>query len=120
MAKKTSAINVEGLEIRYYNEKTEEYISLTDMAKRESNRPDQVIQNWLRNRNTVEFLGLWEKLHNPSFNPLEFEGVKNKTGLNSFAISVTDWVQSTGAVGIFSKAGRYGGGTYAHRDIYCI
>ena len=117
MAKKTSTITVEGLEIRYYSERTDEYISLTDMAKRESNRPEQVIQNWLRNRNTIEFLGLWEKLHNPSFNHLEFEVVKNRTGLNSFAISVADWAESTSATGIFSKSGRYGGGTYAHRDI---
>jgi hypothetical protein len=114
---KTTLLTVEGIDIRYYSEDAKEYFSLTDMAKRGSNRPEQVIQNWLRNRDTIEFLGLWEKLHNDTFNHLEFEVVKNRSGLNSFAISVSDWTTRTGAIGIMSKAGRYGGGTYAHRDI---
>jgi hypothetical protein len=114
---KTTLLTVEGIDIRYYSADAKEYFSLTDMAKRGSNRPEQVIQNWLRNRDTIEFLGLWEKLHNDTFNHLEFEVVKNRSGLNSFAISVSDWTTRTGAIGIMSKAGRYGGGTYAHRDI---
>ena len=117
MAKKTTIMTVEGLEIRFHADREQDYFSITDMAKVSSDRPDQVIQNWLRNRNTVEFLALWEKLNNPNFNPLEFEGIKEKTGLNSFAISVSDWVERTSAVGIYTKMGRYGGGTFAHKDI---
>ena len=97
MAKQTTTtMTVEGIDIRFYGNLSKEYISLTDMAKHNSNRPEQVIQNWLRSRNTIEFLGLWEKLYNKDFNHLEFEVVKTKTGLNSFALSVSDWTGSTG------------------------
>ena len=75
-----------------------------------------VISDWLRNRNTIEFLGIWEELHNPNFNYIEFDAIKSKAGLNSFNISVKEWVEKTNAIGIISKAGRYGG-TYAHKDI---
>ena len=117
MANQTVVVKVEEVEVRFYTQKGEEYFSLTDMAKKSSNRPEQVIQNWLRNRNTIEFLGLWEKLNNPSFNHLEFEVIKDKTGLNSFAISISDWAEKTNAIGIFAKAGRYNSGTFAHKDI---
>lgn len=117
MSKQATIITVDGFEIRFHTNKNEDYFSLTDIAKKSSNRPEQVIQNWLRNRNTIEFLALWEKLNNPHFNHLEFEVVKEKTGLNSFAISVSDWASQTNAIGIYSKAGRYGGGTFAHKDI---
>ncbi len=92
----------------------EDYIYLTDMAK--TYGADRVIDNWLRNKNTLEFLGVWEQLNNPSFNSLEFEGIKNQAGLNRFTLSAKQWIKSVNAKGIIAKAGRYGG-TYAHRDI---
>ena len=94
-----------------------DFISLSDMAHyRDTNRTDYIIQNWLRNRNTIEYLGVWEQLNNPNFNSIEFDGIKNKSGLNSFILTPKKWVESTNAIGITSKAGRYGG-TYAHKDI---
>jgi KilA domain-containing protein len=92
----------------------EDYICLTDIAK--SYGANRVVDNWLRNKNTIEFLGVWERFNNPDFNSLEFEGIKNTAGLNRFTISVKEWVSQTNAKGIVSKAGRYGG-TYAHKDI---
>lgn len=115
MAKNTS-ITVQGLLIRIAQEKTSDYLSLTDIAKRKSIRPDQTIANWLRNRNTLEYLGAWETLHNPDFNPLEFEGFRQSAGLNSFTISPKQWIEKTQALGIVTKSGRYGG-TYAHQEI---
>lgn len=91
-----------------------DYICLTDMAR--SYGADRVIDNWIRNKNTLEFLGVWEKLNNQSFNLLEFEGIKNQAGLNRFTISIKEWVLTTKAKGLVAKAGRYGG-TYAHKDI---
>ena len=91
---------------------------MTDIAKyRNDNDPRFVIQNWMRNRNTVEFLAVWEKLHNPDFNRVQFEAVRSDTGLNRFVMTPTKWIEQTNAIGIVSKAGRYGGGTYAHSDI---
>jgi hypothetical protein len=116
MAKPLSALTVQGIEIKFYTVSDEDYISLTDMARKFNEKTDVLIANWLRNRNTVEFLGLWEELNNPNFNPLEFEGIKSKTGLNSFVLSVNEWAEKTGAIGLKAKAGRYGG-TFAHRDI---
>ena len=92
----------------------QDYISLTDMVKRFGD--ESVLYGWLRNRNTVEFLGVWELINNPAFKPLEFERFKSQAGLNSFSLSPSKWVEATGAIGLFAKAGR-GGGTYAHRDI---
>ena len=95
----------------------DDYISLSDMAHyRDTNRTDYIIQNWLRNRNTIEYLGVWEQLNNPNFNSIEFDGIRNKSGLNSFILTPKKWVESTNAIGIRTKAGRYGG-TYAHKDI---
>ena len=94
----------------------EDFLSLTDIARFKSDEPNAVIANWLRNRNTIEYLGIWESLYNPDFNPLEFEGVKKEAGLNAFTLSPSKWIESTGAIGIVSKSGRYGG-TYAHKDI---
>ena len=96
------------------NEK--DYISLTDIAKYKSDDPNAVIANWIRNRNTLEFLGLWEVLYNPDFKPLEFEGFKKEAGLNAFTLSPRKWIESTNAIGIITKSGRYGG-TFAHKDI---
>lgn len=93
-----------------------DYISLTDIAKYKSDAPDDVIKNWLRNRDTLEFLGLWEQLNNPGFKPVEFDGFRNQAGSNAFTMSPKKWIEGTGAIGMISKPGRYGG-TYAHRDI---
>jgi len=94
-----------------------DYICLTDMARhKDPMRTDYIIQNWLRNRNTIEYLGIWEHLYNPGFNPIEFDGIRNQSGLNSFVLTAKQWIEKTGAIGIKSKAGRYGG-TYAHKDI---
>jgi hypothetical protein len=116
MAKTNAVIVVENIPIRFYTEKEEDFISLTDIAKKFNERTDQVILNWLRTRNTVEFLGAWEMLNNEGFNSLNFEGIRNQTGSAAFVLTVTDWVVSTGAIGIRAKAGRYGG-TFAHKDI---
>ena len=94
-----------------------DYICLTDIARyKDAQRTDYLILNWLRNRNTIEFLGIWEHLYNPGFNPIEFDGIRKQAGLNSFILSARQWIEKTGAIGITSKAGRYGG-TYAHKDI---
>ena len=94
----------------------EDYICITDIAKRKTDDPNAVIGNWMRNRNTIEYLGTWEVLYNPNFNPLEFEGFKKESGLNAFTLSPSKWVNTTAARGFIIKSGRYGG-TYAHRDI---
>lgn len=110
-------IHANGIDIGIYTRDFEnEYISLTDIARYKSNEPNAVIQNWMRNRDVIEFLGLWEKLHNSDFKPLEFEGFRKQAGANVFTMSPKRWIESTNAVGIVSKAGRYGG-TYAHSDI---
>jgi len=114
---KKSTIEVQGTAITIITQKADDYICLTDIAKhKEPDRADHVIQNWMRNRNTVEFLGVWERLHNADFNPLEFEGFRNRAGLNSFVLTPRQWIDGTRAIGLVSKPGRYGG-TYAHKDI---
>jgi len=114
---KSSKINVKGIEILVYTDKSEEYVSLTDIARfRDSERSDYILQNWMRNRSTIEFIGLWEMFNNPSFNSIEFDGIKNLSGSNSFALTPKRWISATNAIGIVSKTGRYGG-TFAHKDI---
>ena len=94
-----------------------EYICITDIARYKNvERTDDLIRNWLRNRNTIEFLGIWEQLNNPNFKPVEFDGFKKQAGLNSFTLTPKQWIDQTGAIGIISKAGRYGG-TFAQKDI---
>ena len=93
-----------------------DYISLTDISRYKSDEPSSVIANWMRNRNTIEFLGIWETLYNPEFKPTEFEGFKKEAGLNAFTLSPMKWISATNAKGIIVKSGRYGG-TYAHKDI---
>ena len=93
-----------------------DFICLTDIAKYKSDDPPAVIGNWLRNRNTIEYLGLWENLYNPEFNPLEFDRFRREAGLNAFTLSPQKWIKATNAKGIISRSGRYGG-TYAHKDI---
>lgn len=110
----TKKIEVRGTEIRILRMEQEDYISLTDMIKAKDG--DFFISDWLRNRNTVEFLGIWERVYNPNFNYGEFAVIKSQAGLNSYKISVKEWVEKTNAIGIKATAGRYGG-TYAHKDI---
>ena len=113
---KPKIIIVQDTEIRFYNENDSDFFSLTDIAKRFNEKTGQLILNWLRVRNTVEFLGAWEFLHNKSFNVLNFEDIKSQTGAATFALSVNEWIEATGAIGIRAKTGRYGG-TFAHIDI---
>lgn len=114
---KKSTISAKGVEISVVATLNEaDYISITDIAKYKSDDPTAVVQNWMRNRDTIEFLGLWETLNNPAFNPLEFEGFRTEAGKNAFTLSPKKWIDTTAAVGLRSKAGRYGG-TYAHVDI---
>ena len=94
----------------------QDYISLTDIARYKSDDPTAVIGNWMRNRNTIEYLGIWETLYNPGFKPLEFDGFRKEAGLNAFTLSPQKWINTTGAIGIVSRSGRYGG-TFAHKDI---
>ena len=115
MANKT--INVKGTEITLINKDEKDFISLTDIAKyKDAEHTDDIVKNWLRNRNTIELLGFWEQMHNPNFKPVEFDGFRKQAGLNSFVMTPKKWIESTNAVGIISKSGRYGG-TFAHRDI---
>lgn len=107
-------LKVDNQVINYTKINDEDYISITDMLK--SKDGEFFVSDWLRNRNTIEFLGIWEELHNPNFNYGEFAIIKSQAGLNSYKISVKEWVSKTNAIGIVSKAGRYGG-TYAHKDI---
>ncbi len=119
MAKKVvkETIHAKGFDISIYSMDFEnEFISLTDIAKYKSNAPNDVIKNWMRSRETLEFLGLWETLHNPDFKPVEFDGFRKEAGLHAFTMSPSKWIESVNAIGITTKAGRYGG-TYAHSDI---
>lgn len=117
MKKTKDLINAKGISIQIYTDDfINDYISLTDIARYKTDEPNEVIRNWMRNRDTIEFLGLWETLNNPLFNPVEFDRFKNDAGANSFTMSPKKWIENTNAIGIVSKSGRYGG-TYAHSDI---
>src|SRR4030067_1236582 len=110
-------IDVKGFEIGFYAQNEDDYICITDIAKyKNRDSTDYLIRNWLRNRNTIEFLGVWEQLNNSNFNPVEFDGIKKQAGLNSFTLTPKQWIERTGAIGVISRAGRYGG-TYAHKDM---
>jgi hypothetical protein len=110
-------INIQGIEIVIYKDNNEDFISLTDIARyRDLERSDYILQNWMRNRSTIDFMGLWEQFNNPDFNSIEFDGIKNMAGANSFSLTPKRWIEATNAKGIVSKTGRYGG-TFAHRDI---
>ena len=111
-----SKIVVDNTSITVLRFKESDFISLTDIAKRKSDEPSTVIGNWIRNRNTIEYLGIWETLYNPDFKLLEFEGFRKEAGLNAFTLSPLKWVITTNAAGICVKSGRYGG-TFAHKDI---
>ena len=110
-------IHAKGMEIGIYTTDFEnEFTSLTDIARYKSDDPNDVIRNWMRGRDTLEFLGLWESLHNPNFKPVEFDGFRSQAGTHAFTMSPSKWINGVGAIGIVVKAGRYGG-TYAHTDI---
>ncbi len=114
---KNKTISVQGVDIVLYEHNSNDFISLTDLARhRDAKHTDVIIQNWMRNRNTIELLGFWETIYNPNFKPLEFEGFKKESGLNSFVMTPKKWIDNTNAIGIVSKSGRYGG-TFAHKDI---
>jgi hypothetical protein len=114
---KKETISVQGTEVILLSHKESDYISLTDIAKyRNSREPFSIINNWMRSRSTIEFIGLWEYLNNPDFKPLEFERFKTEAGSNYFVLSPQRWIEATNAIGIISKSGRYGG-TYAQEDI---
>lgn len=109
-------INVKETDVTILKINEDDYISLTDIAKFKSDDPTAVIANWMRNRNTIEYLGIWETLYNPDFNPIEFDRFRNEAGLNAFTLSPQKWIEATNAKGMISKSGRYGG-TFAHKDI---
>ena len=115
-----SVIHADGVDISVVTTvgSEDDYISLTDIAKySDPDNPRYIIQNWMRNRNTIDYLGLWEELNNPGFNRVEFDAVKMETGKNSFVMTPSKWVRATNAIGLVTKSGRYGGGTLAHKDI---
>lgn len=117
MPKPANKIAVRGQEVTVISRADADFICLTDIARyKDADSTDDLIRGWLRNRNTIEFLGIWEQLNNPSFKPVEFDGFRKQAGLNSFTLTPKQWIEKTGAIGIVSKAGRYGG-TYAHVDI---
>lgn len=115
---KNRIITVQNIPVTVSFEDADDYICITDMAaaKSDNSRAADVIKNWIRSRNTLEFLGTWEQIYNPNFKVVEFDHFKQEAGLHTFTLSVTDWVNNTNAVGIYVKRGRYGG-TYAHKDI---
>ncbi len=111
-------ITTRGVQIYTFQQNENDYISLTDIARyKDKDRTDYIIQNWMRTRDTIDFLGIWEKINNPNFKPVEFDGFKNQAGSNSFSLTPKRWIESVHAIGMINKAGRYGGGTFAHKDI---
>ena len=115
---KKDVIHAAGIDIGIYTtDFKNEFISLTDIARYKSIDPRITIHNWLRGRDVVEFLGLWEVLHNPNFKRIEFDAFKENAGTNAFVFSIKDWSEKLEAIGLFTKSGRYGGGIYAHIDI---
>ena len=114
---KTKKLEAVGYKIELQSQQSGDFISLTDIAKyKTKENPGYVIQNWMRNRNTVRFLGLWESLHNTQFNYLEFEAIEKESGLNSFVLTPKRWIEVTAAIGMTTKQGRYAS-TFAHKDI---
>ena len=114
---KNKTINVKGRTIILFEKDSQDFISLTDIARyRDAERSDYILQNWMRNRSTIEFIGLWEQFNNPDFNSIEFDGIKNLSGSNGFSLTPKRWIEKTNAKGIISRTGRYGG-TFAHTDI---
>ncbi|MCK5510027.1 KilA-N domain-containing protein [Candidatus Parcubacteria bacterium] len=109
---------VKNINVNFFSQSDEDFISLTDIAKyKNKETTGLVISHWLSTRYTVEFMSLWEQMHNPNFNVTEFRNIKNESGSNGYVLSSKQWISKTNAIGIVSKAGRYGGGTFAHKDI---
>ena len=114
---KSKKVDIKGVSVSFIKTRQEDFISITDIAKyKNPDAPADIIKNWLRSKNTIELLGLWEKLHNPNFKLVEFDQFKNEAGFNHFVLSPKKWIETTNAIGLQSKSGRYGG-TYAHKDI---
>ncbi|MCA9487279.1 MAG: KilA-N domain-containing protein, partial [Nanoarchaeota archaeon] len=110
-------IDVHGTPVLIFSQKEDDYLSLTDIARHKNpDEPKDIVKNWMRSRNSIEFLGLWEKINNPHFKGVEIDPFLNEAGSNSFVLSPQKWIEKTGAIGIISKSGK-GGGTYAHKDI---
>ena len=110
-------LTVKNINVNFFSQEENDYISLTDIARyKNSKEPKDIVKNWMRNRNTIEFLGLWEQINNQNFKGVEFDAFKKEAGLNSFVLSPKKWIEKTNAMGIISKSGR-GGGTFAHKDI---
>lgn len=114
--KESGILEVQGIEIHIIEREDEDYISLTDMTA-SFEGGSQLVKNWLQNKNTIEFLGVWEKLNNPNFNLVEFHQIKEMAGLNRFVMSAKQWMEKAGGIGVIAKTGRYGSGTFAHKDI---
>ena len=111
-------IIVKDNKVSFISRDGDDYISLTDIARyKDPDEPKDIVKNWMRNRSTIEFLGIWEKINNPDFKGVEFDSFRNEAGSNAFVLSPQKWIQTTQAIGMISKSGRYGGGTYAHKDI---
>ncbi len=111
-------IKTRGLQINTFVQNEDDYISLTDIARyKDAARTDQVIQNWIRSQDTIDFLGIWEKVNNADFKPLDFEGFKNKAGSKNFFMTPKQWIKEVNAIGLVTKSGRYSSGTFAHKDI---
>ncbi len=105
------------MQIYTFSQNGNDYISLTDIARyKDKERTDYIIQNWMRTRDTIDFLGIWERINNPHFKHIEFDGFKNHAGSNSFSLTPKRWIESVNTIGIINKAGRYGGGTFTHKD----
>lgn len=114
---KSKILQIQDIPVSVVSLDNNDYICLTDMARfKDTERTNYVIQNWMRSRQTIEFVGLWEQLHNPNFKGVEFEAFRKEAGLNSFSLTPQRWITATNSIGIVSKSGRYGG-TYAHKDI---
>lgn len=117
MSRKSTKIEVKGVEVIFTQNKQADFVSITDIAKyKNPDAPRDIIKNWMRSKNTIELLGLWEKLHNPDFKQVEFDLFRNEAGYNHFVLSPQKWIDATNAIGLQSKSGRYGG-TFAHIDI---
>ena len=115
---KNKVIEVQNVHISISKQELDDYICITDIAKAKSgdSRCADIVKNWLRNRNTLEFLGTWEKIYNPDFKVVEFDHFKAEAGLHTFVLSAAEWINKTNAIGLYVKRGKYGG-TYAHKDI---
>jgi len=116
MNSKNQSIVVQGVEVHLFSHDEEDYISLTDMTKAFDDG-ELLIKSWFRNKNTIEFIGVWERINNPNFNLIEFDQVRAEAGMNSFTMSAKRWTERTGGIGVISRSGRRGGGTFAHKDI---